>query len=112
MICDVETNIIAIERIKDYSELPQESPWLIEESDPKSEWPQKGSITFQDYSVRYRPGLDLILNQINVKIEGGERIGIVGRTGAGKSSLTLCLFRSVFELIETLERFEIFVLGL
>ncbi|XP_044753452.1 multidrug resistance-associated protein 1-like isoform X2 [Coccinella septempunctata] len=95
MICDIETNIIAIERIKDYSELPQEAPWSITETEPETNWPEKGSITFKDYSVRYRPGLDLVLDKINVEIKGGERIGIVGRTGAGKSSLTLCLFRII-----------------
>ncbi|XP_045473551.1 multidrug resistance-associated protein 1-like isoform X2 [Harmonia axyridis] len=95
MICDVETNIIAIERIKDYSELPQETLWVIPDTEPESDWPKNGCIIFQDYSVRYRPGLDLVLTKINLKIDEKERIGIVGRTGAGKSSLTLCLFRII-----------------
>lgn len=52
-----------------------------------------GALTFKDYSVRYRPGLDLVLDRVNFTVNGGEKVGIVGRTGAGKSSLTLSLFR-------------------
>ena len=48
-----------------------------------------------DYATRYRPGLDLVLKGINLQIKPGEKIGIVGRTGAGKSSLTLGLFRLI-----------------
>lgn len=56
-------------------------------------WPTKGSIQIKDFTVRYRPGLDATLHDISVRIEGGQRIGIVGRTGSGKSSLSLALFR-------------------
>ena len=52
-------------------------------------------MNFQNYSVRYRDGLDLVLKDIDCTISGGEKIGIVGRTGAGKSSLTLALFRII-----------------
>lgn len=56
-------------------------------------WPADGQVRFNDYKVRYRDGLDLVLKGITVSIEGGQKVGIVGRTGAGKSSLTLALFR-------------------
>lgn len=52
-------------------------------------------MDFDTYKFRYRPGLDLVLKGISCNVTGGEKIGIVGRTGAGKSSLTLALFRMV-----------------
>ncbi|KAF3854047.1 hypothetical protein F7725_014735 [Dissostichus mawsoni] len=79
MTSDLESNIVAVERVKEYSETKTEAPWEIEDKKPPADWPMKGNVEFHDYSVRYREGLDLI--------------GIVGRTGAGKSSMTLCLFR-------------------
>lgn len=62
---------------------------------PPRDWPNKGQIRFVDYSVKYRADLDYVLNDLNFEIEAGEKIGIVGRTGAGKSSLTLALFRMI-----------------
>lgn len=56
-------------------------------------WPQKGVITFSNVHMRYRPGLPLALRGLNLEVRGGERIGIVGRTGAGKSSILSALFR-------------------
>uniref|UniRef100_A0A8C0H8B4 Multidrug resistance-associated protein 1 n=1 Tax=Chelonoidis abingdonii TaxID=106734 RepID=A0A8C0H8B4_CHEAB len=56
-------------------------------------WPHEGQVEFRGYGLRYREDLDLVLKNINVTIKGGEKVGIVGRTGAGKSSLTLGLFR-------------------
>ena len=95
MTSDVETNIVAVERIKEYGETPQEAPWDIPENDPSKDWPSEGSVEFQNYKVRYREGLDLVLNGLTFSVNGGEKIGIVGRTGAGKSSLTLALFRII-----------------
>ncbi|KAK9886053.1 hypothetical protein WA026_014836 [Henosepilachna vigintioctopunctata] len=94
-ICDVETNIVAIERLQEYYDAPQEAAWEIKDTTPEISWPRYGSVRFENYSVRYRPGLDLVLKNIDVHIAGGEKVGIVGRTGAGKSSLTLCLFRII-----------------
>ncbi|XP_017579161.1 canalicular multispecific organic anion transporter 2 isoform X2 [Pygocentrus nattereri] len=93
MTSDLESNIVAVERVKEYSETPPEAPWEVEDKKPPGDWPSEGNVEFVDYSVRYRAGLDLVLRNISLKVKGGEKIGIVGRTGAGKSSMTLCLFR-------------------
>uniref|UniRef100_A0A8C9WDH4 ATP-binding cassette, sub-family C (CFTR/MRP), member 3 n=1 Tax=Scleropages formosus TaxID=113540 RepID=A0A8C9WDH4_SCLFO len=93
MTSDLESNIVAVERVKEYSETETEAPWDVEDKKPPPEWPQTGKVEFLNYSVRYREGLDLVLKNLTLSIKGGEKIGIVGRTGAGKSSMTLCLFR-------------------
>lgn len=95
MTSDVETNIVAVERIKEYTETTQEAEWEIPEKKPPEYWPEHGVVEFNKYSTRYREGLDLVVKDIDCKISGGEKIGIVGRTGAGKSSLTLALFRII-----------------
>ncbi|CAN9508890.1 unnamed protein product [Ophioblennius macclurei] len=93
MTSDLESNIVAVERVKEYSETTTEAPWEVEDKKPPPEWPTEGNVEFSDYSVRYREGLDLVLKRLTLSVKGGEKIGIVGRTGAGKSSMTLCLFR-------------------
>ncbi|KAK7134168.1 hypothetical protein R3I93_017543 [Phoxinus phoxinus] len=93
MTSDLESNIVAVERVKEYSETPTEAPWVVPDKRPPPDWPREGNVEFVDYSVRYREGLDLVLKNVSLKVKGGEKIGIVGRTGAGKSSMTLCLFR-------------------
>lgn len=93
---EMETNVVSVERIGEYLELPSEREWTRESNEnPRlSEyWPERGEIKFINYSVRFRDGLDLVLNGINIEVASGEKIGIVGRTGSGKSTLTLALFR-------------------
>ncbi|XP_041631913.1 multidrug resistance-associated protein 1 isoform X1 [Drosophila kikkawai] len=96
MTSDIETNIVSVERIKEYGETKQEAAWELEQdkSKPKN-WPEEGRVEFQNFQVRYREGLDLVLRGVSFNIKGGEKVGIVGRTGAGKSSLTLALFRII-----------------
>ncbi|KAJ7416043.1 ATP binding cassette subfamily C member 1 [Willisornis vidua] len=93
MSSELETNIVAVERVKEYAEMEKEAEWSIEQAAPANTWPEEGKVEFRGYGLRYREDLDLVLKNINVTINGGEKIGIVGRTGAGKSSLTLGLFR-------------------
>nr|XP_048721612.1 multidrug resistance-associated protein 1 isoform X1 [Caretta caretta] len=93
MSSEMETNIVAVERVKEYSEMEKEAPWCTEQTAPPNNWPHEGKVEFRGYGLRYREDLDLVLKNINVTINGGEKVGIVGRTGAGKSSLTLGLFR-------------------
>ena len=92
---EVETNIVSVERVLEYAELPSEAPEVISKNKPKISWPATGAVQFKNYSTKYRPGLDLVLKNINLDIKPHEKIGVVGRTGAGKSSLTLALFRII-----------------
>ncbi|KAG7314076.1 hypothetical protein KOW79_022572 [Hemibagrus wyckioides] len=92
MTSELETNIVAVERVSEYTNINNEAPWITDKCPPK-DWPTLGKIRFEDYKVRYRPELELVLHGITCNIEDTEKIGIVGRTGAGKSSLTNCLFR-------------------
>ena len=92
---EIETNIVSVERVLEYARLPSEAPDIISKHRPKISWPGHGAVDFQNYSARYRPGLDLVLKNINIHIKSHEKIGVVGRTGAGKSSLTLALFRII-----------------
>ncbi|KAF7272715.1 hypothetical protein GWI33_014527 [Rhynchophorus ferrugineus] len=95
MVSDVETTIVCVERIKEYGEVKREADWEIPSKKPLPTWPESGTVQFKRYGLRYRPGLDLVLKGIDFQVNGGEKIGIVGRTGAGKSSLTLALFRII-----------------
>ncbi|XP_070326119.1 ATP-binding cassette sub-family C member 2 isoform X2 [Odocoileus virginianus] len=92
MTSEIETNIVAVERITEYINVENEAPWVTDKRPPEG-WPSKGEIQFSNYQVRYRPELDLVLRGITCDIKSTEKIGVVGRTGAGKSSLTNCLFR-------------------
>ena len=93
MACQLETDCVAIERVMEYTETEQEAPWNNNDVAIDEKWPDKGSVQFEQYQTRYREGLDLVLKDVNLNIAAQEKIGICGRTGAGKSSLTLALFR-------------------
>uniref|UniRef100_A0AAR2KRQ3 ATP-binding cassette, sub-family C (CFTR/MRP), member 2 n=1 Tax=Pygocentrus nattereri TaxID=42514 RepID=A0AAR2KRQ3_PYGNA len=92
MTSQLETHVVSVERVKEYAEIPNEAAWIAEKRPPDG-WPSEGRVRFEDYKVRYRPELELVLHGITCDIRSNEKIGIVGRTGAGKSSLTNCLFR-------------------
>lgn len=114
MTAEFETNITSVERIKEYCETPHESEYRIESTKPKETWPEQGKIDFNEFSVKYRQELENVLTNLNLSINPGEKIGIVGRTGAGKSSLTLSLFR-ILEYTKgniTIDNVEIKKIGL
>src|ERR1700761_6530728 len=92
---EVETNIVSVERVLEYANLPSEAPEIISKRRPPISWPSQGAVTFHNYSTRYRPELDLVLKSVNLSFKPREKIGVVGRTGAGKSTLTLALFRII-----------------
>ncbi|KAL5011002.1 hypothetical protein ScPMuIL_013307 [Solemya velum] len=95
MTSEFETKVIAIERIKDYSDHPREAELILEDKRPHPSWPDSGVVEFKNYSTRYREGLELVLKNITAHIKSGEKVGVVGRTGGGKSSLTISLFRLI-----------------
>ena len=97
----VEKSLISLERCDTFTKLPSEKyeddklyKKKIYSLSDKS-WPSEGKVNYENYSMKYRPNCDLALNNVNIEINPGEKIGIVGRTGSGKSSLTLSLFRIV-----------------
>lgn len=96
MFAELENNVVSVERISEYTDVKSEAKWYTDfDINLEDDWPKKGEIKFDNYSTRYRPGLDLVLKNISISIKPGEKIGIVGRTGAGKSSLTQGLFRII-----------------
>ncbi|KAK2566746.1 Multidrug resistance-associated protein 1 [Acropora cervicornis] len=90
---ELETNIVAVERIKEYSMLTREADWIVPSHRPPEEWPHQGKIEIENFELRYRENLPRTLKNLSCFIGKEEKIGIVGRTGAGKSTLTLALFR-------------------
>lgn len=94
MYTQVENEMNSVERICEYAfDLPQEAPLHISETTPRESWPETGTIRFENASLAYRPGLPLVLKNMNLDIKPTEKIGICGRTGAGKSSIMTALFR-------------------
>lgn len=70
-------------------DLKPEAPLEIRDTEPADTWPETGALEFRNVSARYREDLDLVLKNVSFKIKGGEKVGVCGRTGAGKSSLTM-----------------------
>lgn len=83
-----------VERVSHYGQLPLEAPPRDPRDPPKS-WPTRGHVVFEDVQMRYREGLPLVLKGLSLEIQPGWKVGIVGRTGAGKSTLGQVLFRMV-----------------
>ncbi|XP_038273750.1 ATP-binding cassette sub-family C member 6-like isoform X1 [Dermochelys coriacea] len=90
---EIENNIVSVERVREYSKTPKEAPWTLGSNSASQAWPTEAAIEFRNYSVQYRPNLAFALKNINIKINGQEKIGIAGRTGAGKSTLAMGLLR-------------------
>ncbi|KAI4382506.1 hypothetical protein MLD38_008463 [Melastoma candidum] len=98
-MCNVENKMISVERILQFMEVPsEEAISVVKESPPSPEWPQEGKIELEDLHIRYGPSLPIVLKGITCTFPGKKKIGIVGRTGSGKSTLIQALFR-VIELL-------------
>ena len=85
-----EGMLMSYERCLKITEIPQEAPQHILNSD-KPNWPSTGHIQFKNLSLKYRPNTLTVLNNLSFSITNGEKVGVIGRTGAGKSTLCLAL---------------------
>lgn len=93
-LAEVENDMNSVERLLHYgNELEQEAAFDVPDNKPPAGWPHAGDIEFKDVKLRYRAGLPLVLHGLSMHVKGGEKIGVVGRTGAGKSSLMQAIFR-------------------
>ncbi|KAJ3795163.1 ABC transporter [Lentinula aff. detonsa] len=93
---EVENDMNSVERVVYYAEeIEQEAAHELPDKKPPSPWPSRGHVVFKDVVLKYRPELPPVLKGISVNVQGGEKIGIVGRTGAGKSSLMSAIYRLV-----------------
>ncbi|KAG0378057.1 hypothetical protein BGX24_004850 [Mortierella sp. AD032] len=93
-VSEVQNILVSVERVDEYTQKPTEAPVETGVVLPEN-WPSQGQIVFKNYCARYREGLDLVVKDISFTVTPTEKVGIVGRTGAGKSSLTLALFRII-----------------
>ncbi|KAL4133396.1 hypothetical protein PRIC2_003714 [Phytophthora ramorum] len=96
MISQLQTQMVSVERIQTYTEMPTEA--ALESTaalKPSLDWPTAGAISFNRVDLRYRPGLPRVLRGLTFSVNAKEKVGIVGRTGAGKSSLIVGLMRLV-----------------
>lgn len=94
-LCNVENKMISVERVLQFSNIPSEAPLVIEDCRPKPDWPTKGTIELENLQVQYKPTLPVVLKGITCTFPGEKKIGVVGRTGSGKSTLIQALFRVV-----------------
>ncbi|XP_028790570.1 ABC transporter C family member 8-like [Neltuma alba] len=93
--CNLSNYVVSVERIKQFIHIPEEPPEIVEDRKPPLSWPSKGRIELQNLEIRYRPNAPLVLKGITCTFTEGSRVGIVGRTGSGKSTLVSALFRLV-----------------
>ncbi|XP_059669697.1 ABC transporter C family member 3-like [Cornus florida] len=94
-ISNLETRVISVERMLQYTSIPSEPPLTIEENRPDNHWPSRGEVDIRDLQIRYAPHMPLVLRGLTCIFPGGLKTGIVGRTGSGKSTLIQSLFRLV-----------------
>ncbi|CAJ2664896.1 unnamed protein product [Trifolium pratense] len=94
-ICNAENKMISVERILQYTNIASESPLVIEDCRPPRNWPETGTICFQNLQIRYAENLPSVLKNITCTFPGRKKIGVVGRTGSGKSTLIQAIFRMV-----------------
>ncbi|KAH9084688.1 hypothetical protein Ae201684P_001928 [Aphanomyces euteiches] len=92
-LSQLQTQMVSIERVEAYTTMPTEREFHSLNAPPSITWPSSGEISFQNVDLRYRVGLPRVLRRLSCTITAKEKIGVVGRTGAGKSSLVVALMR-------------------
>ncbi|KAF8171015.1 P-loop containing nucleoside triphosphate hydrolase protein [Mycena galopus ATCC 62051] len=101
---NMENGSVSIDRIEEFAKLPPEEKTTLQEGitvNGTPDWPSAGSLTFSDFSMKYREDLPLALKALSFDVPGGLKIGICGRTGSGKSSTVLALFRGIDQHLVT-----------
>ncbi|KEH17370.1 ABC transporter family protein [Medicago truncatula] len=93
--CTLANHIISVERLNQYMHIQSEAKETVEGNRPPLNWPVAGKVKINDLKIRYRPDGPLVLDGITCTFTAGHKIGIVGRTGSGKSTLISALFRLV-----------------
>ncbi|XP_013167071.1 PREDICTED: probable multidrug resistance-associated protein lethal(2)03659 [Papilio xuthus] len=94
---EMENQMTSVERVLEYTKLPQEAALRSDpEKAPPADWPPEGAITFDNLSLKYTPDGNYVLHKLQFNVQPQEKIGIVGRTGAGKSSIIQALFRLAY----------------
>ncbi|KAI3888110.1 hypothetical protein MKX03_037521 [Papaver bracteatum] len=93
--CQLANHIISVERLNQYMHISSEAPEIIVGNRPELSWPAVGRVEIHDLKIRYRLDTPFVLQGISCTFEGGHKIGIVGRTGSGKTTLISALFRLV-----------------
>ncbi|KNA13620.1 hypothetical protein SOVF_114980 isoform A [Spinacia oleracea] len=94
-ICNAENKMISVERVLQYTKLTSEAPQIVDDCRPPNNWPTTGTISFQNLQIRYAEHLPSVLKNITCTFPGKKKVGVVGRTGSGKSTLIQALFRIV-----------------
>lgn len=87
--------MISVERILQFSTIPSEAPLVIQDCRPTPEWPSEGKIELNNLHIQYDPAAPIVLKGVTCVFPGHKKIGIVGRTGSGKSTMVRALFRAV-----------------
>lgn len=94
-LCNVENKMISVERILQFTKITPEAPLVLDDCRPETDWPFNGKVEIENLHVQYRPTLPIVLKGITCTFPGEKKIGVVGRTGSGKSTLIQALFRVV-----------------
>jgi ABC-type multidrug transport system fused ATPase/permease subunit len=100
--CTFENSMVSLERCLVYTKIKTEAPGELPGDAEIQNWPSKGEVEFKNYSVKYRPDTEIVLKNLSFRITGGEKIGVIGRTGSGKSTICLSLFRILEPLTGTI----------